>query len=126
MHPIQTNFDGQGVNLKLKDIFALDGRCKALFGQCVITGLMQPLKDNESEFLRKFKPRIQTLVGFSADKRILSAPETYETFYKACLEAVNCWDYYRPIRDRQWAYGAFKKKFGTPPRFNQKALGGLP
>lgn len=122
--PIQKNFDGQGVNLKLDDIFAIEPRCKALFNQCVVVGLTKPLDDNEPEFMKSIKPRLVKLVGNEAEKEVLSASDTYELFYKACLEAVNCWDYYRPIKDKRWGYGAFKKKFGVAPRFNQRDIGG--
>ncbi|MDD2998326.1 MAG: hypothetical protein PHV05_04635 [Candidatus Riflebacteria bacterium] len=121
---IQKNFDGQGVDLKLNDIFVIEPKCKMLFNQCVAIGLDKPLKNNDGEFMRIIKPRLVKLVGYDAEKEVLSASDTYELYYKACLEAVNCWDYYRPIKDKRWGYGAFKKKFGVAPRFNSRDIGG--
>ncbi len=122
---IQKNLDGSYPGLSLQDIFAFEPAAKALFSKAVCIGLQYPLADNTEKFMRQIKPEVTRLTGWEAKNPALSSADTYEAFYKACLEAANCWDFYRPIRDKRWGYSAFKKKFGMPPRFNGRDIGGV-
>lgn len=115
--PVQKNLDGSAPCLRLKEIFAIEPKTKTIFTECVALGLSKPLEDNEGEFLKKIKPRLVKLVGWEAEKEVLSASETYEAVYRACLEAVNCWDFYRKFKNKKQAWGTFKAKFYTAPIF---------
>jgi hypothetical protein len=115
--PIQKNLDGSAPCLKLKEIFAVEPKIKTIFIECVALGLSKPLEDNEKEILKKIKPRLVKLVGWEAEKGVLSAPETYDTTYRACLEAVNCWTFYNRFKSKKQAWGAFKSKFFAAPIF---------
>lgn len=115
--PIQKNLDGSYPKLKLKEIFAHEPKCRSLFSECVAIGLSRPLEDNGKVFAQKIKPRLEKLVGWNAEKDVLSASGTYDTFHRACLEAIDCWMFYRRFKNKRRAWGAFKSKFGRPPLF---------
>ncbi len=115
---IQKNLDGTASNLKLKEIFAIEPKAKALFDLCVCHGLASPLDDPTVNFNKSILPKIKNLVGWDAQNPVLSAPETFETLHKACFDAANCWIYWRNIKDKKWGWAAFKKKFGKAPNFS--------
>jgi hypothetical protein len=115
--PIQKNLDGSVPTLKLKDIFTIEPKVKTIFAQCVELGLSKPLDDNTMAFQKTIKPRLAKLVGWDAEKDVLSASETYDTVHQACLEAINCWMFYRRFKNPKQAWAAFKSKFGRPPLF---------
>lgn len=122
---IQKNLDGSYPGLTLKDIFAFEPAAKALFSKAVLFGFTRPLPHEHLKFMSSIKPDVERLVGWSARNPALSSADTYETLYKACDEAADCWNYWWNIRYQRWGWSHFKKKFGVPPRFNDRDIGGM-
>lgn len=117
--PIQPNLDGTLPQLSLKQIFEVEPKAKSLYCECVAIGLKNPLNFNESLFeTRDLKQKLQKIAGFDAQNPLLGSVETYEKLHKACIEALNCWDFWKKVRGKKWGYSAFVTKFFSKPYFN--------
>ena len=121
---VQKNLDGTYSGLSLKQIFAFSPAAKALFNKAVMFGFSKPLPNEIDKFMTDIKPQLSQLVGWEAQEPALSSAETYDTFHRACEEAADCWHFYLKNRHQRWAWAAFKTKFGVPPRFDGRDIGG--
>jgi len=112
----------------LAKIFELQPKAQHLWTEALCFGMANPSFDNEDIFLREFKHRIVSLVGFGAaagTAEELRNDEAYETLYHAILDVLHCWITFQELQKTGrfrnfkpgWAAVQFKVKYGVMPRF---------
>lgn len=117
--PIQPNLDGTLPELSLKQIFEVEPKAKALYCECVTVGLKYPLRFNEDQFEKRgFRQKLEKIAGFDAEKPLLRTGEAYEKLYKACMDALDCWSFWKKVRNKKWGFSAFITKYYCKPYFN--------
>lgn len=106
--------------LTLNKIFEIEPKAKTVYRLCGYIGLKYPYEDNIEKFKKEYEADLEKIVGKNAKKEELRTTEAYELLYSACLEAVNCWDFWRPIKDKKYGFARFHNKFGIMPAFEIK------